>query len=110
VLVGLPTHLARRLQSVQSAAARLIFELGRFDHITDKLVSLHWLRVSERVVCKMAVLTFKVLRGIAPEYPDPLIRAPICLVSRLLTPRSAGTNRLVVPPFKLHQSALVLSW
>ena len=50
VLIGLPIHLLRRLQSVQNAAARLIYRLRRFDHVTDALVSLHWLRVQERVV------------------------------------------------------------
>jgi len=67
-MIGLSTHLVRRLQSPLNAAARLIFKLRRFDHITDVLVSLHWLRVSERVVYKIATLTFKVLHGIAPEY------------------------------------------
>jgi len=32
VLIGLPTNLLRRLQSVQNAAARLIFKRRRFDH------------------------------------------------------------------------------
>ena len=45
VLVGIPAHLMRRLQSVLNAAARLIFNLKRSDHITDALVSLHRLRV-----------------------------------------------------------------
>jgi len=56
VLVGLPLHLVRRLQSVQNenAAARLTCRLRRFDHVTDALVSLHWLRVPERVVYKIA--------------------------------------------------------
>ena len=43
VLVGSPAHLMRRLQSVLNAAARLIFNLKRSGHITDALVSLHWL-------------------------------------------------------------------
>jgi len=41
VLVGVPAHLMCRLQSVLNAAARLIFNLKRSDHITDALVSLH---------------------------------------------------------------------
>ena len=49
VLVGIPAHLMCRLQSVLNAAARLIFNLKRSDHITDALVSLHWLRVPERI-------------------------------------------------------------
>jgi len=53
-LVVLPAYLVRRLQSVQNAAARLVFRLRRSDHITDALVSLHWLRVPERITFKVA--------------------------------------------------------
>ena len=53
--MGIPAHLMRRLQSVLNAAARLIFNLKRSDHITDALVSLHWLRVPERIQYKIAV-------------------------------------------------------
>ena len=62
-LVGLPAYLINRLQSVQNAAARLIFRLRRYDHITDALVSLHWLRVPERIVFKVAVQTYRALQG-----------------------------------------------
>jgi len=99
VLISRPTHLVRRLQSVQNAVARLNFKLRRLDYITA-LVSLHQLHVSERVVYyKIAVLTFKVLHGITPEY-----LAPICCVVDLpgrQALRSDGTNHLVVPPIKL---------
>ena len=67
-LVGLPAYLISRLQSVQNAAARLIFRLRRHDHITDVLVSLHWLRVPERIVFKVAVQTYWALQGDAPQY------------------------------------------
>jgi len=56
-LVGIPTYLVRRMQSALNAAAWLIFSLRRSDHITDVLVSLHWLRVSERIDYEIAVLT-----------------------------------------------------
>jgi len=48
-LVGIPIYLVRQMQSALNAAARLIFNLRRSDHITDALMSLHWLRVSERI-------------------------------------------------------------
>jgi len=67
-LVGLPTHLIRRLQSVQNAAARLIFRLRRSDHITDALICLHWLRVPGRIVFKVAMQTYRALHGDAPQY------------------------------------------
>jgi len=44
VLAGLPAYLIRQLQSVLNAAARLIYRLRSHDHITDALISLHWLR------------------------------------------------------------------
>ena len=55
VLVGIPAYLLRRFQSVLNAAAWLIFHLKRSDHITDALVSLHWLRV-QGIVCAHAGL------------------------------------------------------
>ena len=67
-LIGLPIHLIRCLQSVQNAAARLIFRLRRSDHITEALISLHWLRVPERIVFKVAVHTYRALHGDAPQY------------------------------------------
>jgi len=65
----------------------------------DALVSLHWLHVPQRVVYKIAMLMFKVLRGIAPEYLGPVVCVAYLPGRQSL--RSAGTNRLVVPPFKL---------
>jgi hypothetical protein len=99
LLVGLPAYLVRRLQSVLNASARVIFQLRRSDHITDALVSLHWLCVPERIQYKIAVLTYKVLQGTAPRYLGPLVRVSDLPGRRNL--RSASTARLVVPPFKL---------
>ena len=58
----------QRLQSAQSAAARLIYRICRYDRITDALISLHWLRVPERISFKIAVLTYRSLNGSAPSY------------------------------------------
>jgi len=69
VLYGLPAYLIRRLQSVQNAAARLIFRIRRSEHITPALISLHWLRVPERTSFKLAVLTYRSIHGTA-VHPD----------------------------------------
>ena len=98
-LVDIPTYLVRRMQSALNAAARLIFNLRRSDHITDALVSLHWLRVSERIDYKIAVLTYRVLHGDAPWYLGPF-NSVVDLPSRWAL-RSAVTNRLVVPSVRL---------
>jgi len=49
MFVGLPAYLQRRLQAVLNAAACLVFRLCRYNHVTDALAILHWLRVPERV-------------------------------------------------------------
>jgi len=53
--------------SVQNAAARFIFNRRR-DHITDALISIHWLRVPERIILKVATLTYRALHGSTPPY------------------------------------------
>jgi len=68
LLIDLPLTHIQRLQSVQNAAARLIFNLRRCDHITDALISLHWLRVPERITFKVATLTYRALHVSAPPY------------------------------------------
>ena len=99
VLVGIPAYLTCRLQSVLNAAARLIYNLRRSDHITDALISLHWLRASERIKFKIAVLTYKVLHGSAPRYLGTFERIADRPGRQSL--RSARTNPLFVPSFRL---------
>ena len=98
-LVGIPAYLMCRLQSALNAAARLIFHLRRSDDITNALVSLHWLRVLERIQFKIAVLTDRVLHGNAPRYLGPVTSTVDVSGRRALHP--ARTNRLIVPPVRL---------
>jgi len=46
----------------------LQFRLRRSDHITDALISLHWLLVPERIMFEVAVQTYRALHGDAPQY------------------------------------------
>jgi len=100
VLVGLPAHLISCLQSVQNAAARLIFQIRRSEHITDVFLELHWLRIPERIVYKLAVQTYRALNGSAPRYLSSQLTCVADMPSRLRL-RSASTQRLVVPAFRL---------
>ena len=68
VLTGLPAYLVKRLQSVFNASTGLIHGLRRFDHVSNALMWLHWLRIPERIRFKLAVLVHRVLHGNAPEY------------------------------------------
>jgi hypothetical protein len=99
VLVGIPAYLTSRLQSVLNAAARPVYNLKRSKHITDALICLQWLRASERIKYKVAVLTYRVLHGSAPRYVGTFV----CIADRpdRRFIRSAETYRLHVPPCRL---------
>ena len=101
ILVGLPGYLQRRLQAVLNAAARLVFRLRCYDHIglTDALAILHWLRLPERVNFKLALMAYRVLHGLAPEYLNQLVLVSDLPARRRL--RSSSTLQLLIPPYRL---------
>ena len=73
LLVGSPSILHKRLQSVQNNAARLITRTKKFDHITPVLTDLHWLPVSVRGNYKILLMVYKCLNHIAPLYLQSLL-------------------------------------
>jgi len=99
-LAGLPVYLISRLQSVMNAAARSIVGIKRSEHITPILASLHWLKISERVKFKLAVLSYRCLHGVAPTYLADDIRRVSDIPSRRML-RSSFTNKLIIRPTRL---------
>lgn len=88
------------VQSVLNAAARLVAGVSRFNPIYQYIRDeLHWLRMPERVIFKLALLVRDCLAGDAPIY----LREQIQLVSetqfrsRL---RSSKNGDLIIPKFK----------
>jgi len=68
LLSGVTDSLVQRLQAVQNAAARLVTGTRRCEHITPVLRQLHWLPVRQRIEFKMAVLVYKALNDLSPQY------------------------------------------
>jgi len=100
LLIYLLASLIQRLQSVQNAAARLIFNMRRSERITDALISLHWLRVPERIIFKVATLTFRALHGTVPPYMTSQFTRIAEMPNRRRL-RSASSNQLDVPSIRL---------
>ena len=82
VLYGFPAYLMRRLQYVQNAAARLIFRIRGSEHISPVLISLHWLRVPERISFKLAVLTYRSIHSTVPRYLQSCFTRVVDMTSR----------------------------
>ena len=49
---GLPGYIIHSLQLVQSAAAKTVADLKKFDHVTHVLQNLNWLPVEKRIMFK----------------------------------------------------------
>jgi hypothetical protein len=99
VMVGLPAYRQQLLQSVLNAAARLTFRLRRYDHISDALAVLHWLRAPERIDYKVAVMAYQSLHGSSPSYLQVLQRTADLPSRRQL--RSSSSGRVEVPAYRL---------
>jgi len=51
-----------------NAAARLVFNARKYDHVSHLLCDLHWLRVPERIKFRQAVHVFRCCHNMAPPY------------------------------------------
>ena len=86
-----------RLQKVQNAAARVTFQIAKFDHITSALTDLLWLPVMFRVQFKLLLFVYKSLHNqSAPDIRDLLSLKPAANYAL----RSPAQSLLFVPKVK----------
>ena len=74
VLYGIPERLLAKLQRLQNSAARLLCGIGKYEHITPVLKSLHWLPVKQQIIFKVCTLAHKCIHGNAPPYLCKLLQ------------------------------------
>ena len=91
LLVGAPRCDIVHLQRVQNYAARLLTFKRKRDPVD--LISLHWLPVSQRIVFKILLFTYKCMNSLAPSYLSSLIS----LKSSCHSLRSVARGDLVIP-------------
>ncbi len=91
--VGISQASINCLQLVQNAAACLLTNTPRREHITPVLYSLHWLPVHFRIDFKILMFVFKALNGLAPPYLSDLLTPQV----RNRTLRSSNQGLLEVP-------------
>ena len=100
LLTGCPSTVIQPLQTVQNAAARLIFKSKKRQPCTPLLKALHWLPVEQRIKYKTCCLCFKIVSGIGPHYLSELLT--VYTPSRSLR-SSADTRLLKVERFNRKQ-------
>ena len=70
---GFDAKLIQQLQHIQNSACRVIFGLKCRESVTKYLQKLHWLKIEDRAIFKILLLTYKSLNGTAPTYLSNLI-------------------------------------
>jgi len=105
LLAGVADVYLRRLQSVQNAAARLVYDARRHDHITPVLTTLRWLPVRQRVIFKTAVLVWKCLHDAASRCLAEL-SVPAASTYGRRQSRSAVSGAFLVPLTRMSTGQL----
>ena len=100
LLFGVSNELLDRLQRVQNTAARLVLNIRKYDHISEGLKQLHWLPIRSRIIFKIAMITFKVLRTNEPKY----LRDLLIVYEQKRTLRSNTNSLLKVPSSHLKSA------
>ena len=66
ILYNLPNKQLERLQLIQNQAARMLKRIPRRNHINPVLRELHWLKIHDRIIVKMLLLTHKEVNNTVP--------------------------------------------
>jgi len=106
---GVPQSTLGVLQRVQNAAARLIFELGPRDHVTDSPIQLHWLPIRWRVRYKLIMLMHGIVVGMCPEYLRTIVE-PATPSHRRLRSAACSAPKFVVPRLRTKFSKRAFSF
>ena len=93
LLYGFPKYQISKLQRVQNAAARLITNTKKYDHITPALYNLHWLPVFYRIYFKILIPTFRAIYNMSPSYVSNLVSIKSCSVYSLRSNSSLFLDR-----------------
>ncbi len=97
LLYDLPDTQIRKLQRIQNFAARVVYKLPKFSHVTELFEELHWLRVRDRIEFKVLLFTFKAINcaSTTPSY--------ICEMFKVQqSVRPSRVKKLIVPKVKLE--------
>ena len=107
LLYNLPKCSIARLQKIQNQAARILTRTPRCDHITEVLINLHWLKVEQRIIYKILILTYKSFVDLsAPLYLRELVKKK----NKSANTRLADDSPLlVVPPISKGSSNTFLN-
>ena len=68
LLLGISTYQMNKLQIVQNMCCRIIKNLRKYDHISDAMKTLHWLKIPQHIQFKVLVTIYQCVNGLTPSF------------------------------------------
>ena len=93
LLLGVSPHQMNKLQIVQNMCGRIIKNLRKYDHISDAMKGLHWLKIPQRIQFKVLATIYQCVNGLAPPFVINLLG--LNLTRKNL--RSNTQGKLIIP-------------
>jgi len=84
------------LQAVMNAAARIVIQTSRYDHITPLLRCLYWLCVPQGISFKLAVVVYQCVHGLGLAYLADALQ-PVARIPGRQRLQSSSTSALDIP-------------
>ena len=104
LLIGSAKSLINKFQRIQNAAARMLSDTQKFDHITPVINNFQWLKVENRIKFKTLLICHNIIHGRAPDYLIQMFstndsqhgtrQAKACLLYTSPSPRDATLSRM----------------
>ena len=73
LLLRIPKYNMAKLQRIQNMSCRMIYQLPKYSTIGTYLAKLHWLKMQELIVYKVATIILKCINNIAPAYLSEMV-------------------------------------
>ena len=68
LLLGISAHQMKKLQIVQNMCCRIIKNLRKYDHTSDAMKDLYWLKIPQHIQFKVLVTIYQCVNGLAPPF------------------------------------------
>ena len=97
LLASTPALTTNKLQRVLNAAAKVIYDGRKFDHVRCCYVTSYiGLKYQNSITYKLCLLTYKAFHGLAPQYLADLCQ-PLSQIALRRSRRSSTAGHLLVP-------------
>ena len=99
LLLGVSDQQLSKLQKIQEMGYHVINNLGKYDHVTDSMKDLHWLKVPEQNQFKALVTVYQCVKDLAPSFVKDLLNLDLNEKSL----RSETHGKLPIPWCRMSQ-------